>query len=127
MATAHYSTFDRLRLPAYDNQKQMQTGDLLFDREKCKECGVCVQLCPGGCLLADTATKMDLISGKAKGGKYGVPHVVTMRSGATLCIACYDCGAACPHGAISIKRNFNPGYHFKRLTQTSEMRYPKRY
>ncbi|MBN2158794.1 MAG: 4Fe-4S binding protein [Spirochaetes bacterium] len=121
-----YSIFDRFRIPAYDKSSQMQTGDLIFDPEKCNGCGTCVQICPGGCLLTETTTKVDILSGKAKGGKYGVPHVVQMKKGATLCIACFDCGTACPRGAISIKHNFNPGYHFKRLTQTSDMRYPKR-
>ena len=127
MMSAQFSILDRYRIPAYDSKKQMLTGDLMFDPDKCRECGVCVQVCPGGCLLTDTTTKIDLTSGKASGGKYGIPHVVTLKSGATLCVACYDCGAACPHGAISIKNNFNPGYHFKRITQTSDMRYPKRY
>lgn len=126
MKTA-FSFFDRIRIPDYDSPKQMQAGELLFDQEKCRQCGICVQLCPGGCLLTETTTKMDIISGKAKGGKYGVPHVAKTRKGATMCIACYDCGAACPHGAITIKQNFNPGYHYKRLTQTSDMKYPLRY
>jgi ferredoxin len=127
MTTLKFSMSDRLRVPAYDNEKEMQTGDLIFDPEKCKECGICVQVCPAGSLLTDTTTKIDLISGKATGGKYGIPHVIRLKKGATLCVACYCCGAACPHGAISIKRNFNPGYRFKRLTQTSDMLYPKRY
>lgn len=127
MTATQYALSDRFRIPAYDNPKEMQTGDLIFDPEKCNQCGTCVLLCPGGCLLTDTTTKIDLQSGKATGGKYGLPRVVTVKKGATLCIACYDCGAACPQGAISIKRNFNPGYYYKRLTQTSDMLYPKRY
>ena len=127
MTNTKYSISDRFKIPAYDNSKEMQTGDLIFDPEKCKGGGTCVQICPAGGLLTDTTTKIDLTSGKATGGKYGIPRVVTLKKGATMCLACYDCGAACPHGAISIKRNFNPGYHFKRLTQTSDMRYPKRY
>jgi formate hydrogenlyase subunit 6/NADH:ubiquinone oxidoreductase subunit I len=62
-----------------------------------------------------------------KGGKYGVPQLAKTRRGATLCIACFDCGAACPHGAITIDTNFNPTRFFKRLTQTSDMKYPKQY
>jgi ferredoxin len=127
MASATYSISDRYKLPAYDNPKEMRTGDLMFDPEKCNECGTCMLVCPAGCLITDTTTKIDMQSGKATGGKYGIPRVIMLKKGATLCVACYDCGAACPHGAISIKRNFNPDYHFKRLTQTSEMRYPKRY
>lgn len=122
-----YSFFDRIRIPDYDSPKQMQSGELIFDQEKCKQCGICIQLCPGGCLITETTTKINILSGKAKGEKYGVPRVKTTKKGATMCIACFDCGAACPHGAISVKHNFNPGYHYKRLTQTSNLKYPKRY
>ncbi len=127
MQKVKYSFFDRIRIPDYDSPKQMKTGDLNFDAALCRQCGVCIQLCPGGCLLTDAATKIGIISGAVKGGKYGIPHVATTRLGATLCVACFDCGAACPHGAISIKSNFNPGLHFKRLAQTTDVRYPKRY
>jgi ferredoxin len=122
-----YSIFDRLRIPDYDSPKQMKTGKLKFDAEKCNECGICVSICPGGCLSTETTTKVDMVSGKAKGGKYGIPGVARTKKGATLCIACYDCGAACPHDAISVESNFDPKYHFKRLTQASDMLYPKRY
>jgi len=127
MSRKPYTLFERIFIPDYDDPKQMQTGDLNFDRGKCKGCGICIQLCPGGCLLTETTTKADILSGKAGGGRYGVPHLVSTNKGATLCVACFDCGAACPHGAISIKRNFNPGYHFRRISQTSDLKYPKQY
>jgi len=116
-----------LRIPTYDNVKHMQPGDLFFDEMKCRQCGICVKVCPGGCLVTNSVTKMEMLNNKKKGAKSGVPRVDTLKTGVTLCIACCDCEAACPHNAISIKRNFNPGYFFKRLTQTSEMRYPKNY
>src|SRR4030042_5028176 len=115
MQKEKFSFFDRIRIPDYDTPKGMKSGNLNFDLEKCKECGICVTLCPGGCLYTDTTTKIDMITGKAKGGKYGLPKVATTKRGATLCIACYDCGAACPHDAISIKSNFNPKRYFKRI------------
>ena len=121
------SLIDRFRIPTYDNINHMQAGDLIFDEMKCRQCCICVKICPGGCLVTNLVTKMEILSGRKKGGKSGIPHVETLKSGITLCIACYDCGAACPHNAISIKKNFNPGYFFKRLTQVSEMRYPKSY
>jgi len=127
MENISYSILDRVRIPDYDSPKNNRTGDLVFDAALCRQCGICVQVCPGGCLLTDTTRKMDILSGKARGGKYGVPRVATTRLGATLCVACFDCGAACPHGAISVRTNFNPGLCFKRLTQTDDMRYPKRY
>ena len=122
-----FRLIDRLRIPTYDNIKHMQGGDLIFDEMKCRQCGICVKICPGGCLLTDSVTKIDLISDMKKGGKSGVPRVASLKTGATLCIACFCCGAACPHKAISIKKNFNPGYFYKRLTQEPVMKYPKNY
>ena len=57
----------------------------------------------------------------------GVPRVDAVKTGATLYMACFDCGAACSHGAISIKSNFDPKYYYKRLTQTSDMALSKKY
>ncbi len=118
---------DRFIIPTYDDPEQMSTADLIFDAEKCKECGICVSVCPGGCVLTDKVSKMDFMREVVKAGKCGRPYLDSVRPGVTLCVACYDCGAACPHGAISIRKHFNPGYFYKRLTQTSDMRYPKRY
>ena len=122
-----FSLKDRYTLPDYDDPNQMQTGVLDFDPEKCQECGLCVLLCPGGGILTDRVTKMELMHGERSGGKCGVPYMKIVRPGVTCCIACFDCGTVCPNSAISIKHNFNPGYFFKRLAQTSEMRYPKKY
>ena len=122
-----FRLIDRLRIPTYDNIKHVQGGELIFDELKCRQCGVCIKICPGGCLETYSATRMSLISGKDKREKSGIPHLTASKSGVTLCIACFCCGAACPHKAISIKKNFNPGYFYKRLTQVPEMRYPKNY
>jgi ferredoxin len=127
MKREKYTLLDRLIIPDYDTPRGVHSGNLAFDKDKCKECGICITLCPGGCLLTDKATKVELLSGAVKGGKYGVPHVDKARRGATLCIACYDCGAACPHDAISIASNFNPKRYFKRITQTDDMHYPVKY
>jgi ferredoxin len=122
-----FSLIDRLRIPTYDNPKHIQMGDLFFNPTKCKQCGICIKVCPGGCIVTDTATKKDVMQDMKKGVKAGVPHVDVLKTGVTLCIACFDCGAACPHGAISIKRHMDPKYFYKRLTQTSDMAYPKKY
>lgn len=122
-----FSLIDRLRIPTYDKLTHMQTADLHFDPKKCQQCGICIKICPGGCLVTDKVSKKEVWQDMKKGVKAGVPRVDTVKTGATLCIACFDCGTACPHGAISIKKNFNPKYFFKRLTQTSDMVYPKKY
>ena len=127
MEREKYTLLDRLIIPDYDTQQGMRSGNLIFDRNKCRECGICVTICPGGCLNTERTIKTDLQSGKVPGGKYGIPSVVKTIRGATLCIACFDCGAACPHGAITIESNFNPTRFYKRITQTAEMRYPKQY
>ncbi|HPC08298.1 MAG TPA: hypothetical protein PLF77_05260, partial [Smithella sp.] len=80
-----------------------------------------------GCIVTDKISKKDLMQDMKKAVKSGVPRVDVLKTGATLCIACFDCGAACPHGAISIKRNFDPKYFYKRLTQLSDMRLPRKY
>jgi ferredoxin len=122
-----FSLIDRFRIPTYDNPNHVKTGDLFFNPTKCKQCGICIKVCPGGCLVTDKITKKDIMKDMKKAVKSGVPHVDVLKTGVTLCIACFDCGVACPHGAISIKRNFDPKYYYKRLTQTSDMAYPKKY
>lgn len=118
---------DRWRIPTYDNPRHMKTADLFFNPKQCEQCGLCIKVCPGGCLVTDQVTKKEVWKDIKRGIKAGVPRVMTLKTGTTLCIACFDCGVVCPHGAISIKRNFDPKYFYKRLTQTEEMRYPKKY
>ena len=123
----NFSFIDKFRVPTYDNPKHMKTADLFFNPRKCKQCGICVKICPGGCLVTDKVAKKDIFNDMKKAVKSGVPRVDVLKKGTSLCIACFDCGAACPHGAISLKRNFDPKYFYKRLTQTAELVYPKKY
>ncbi len=122
-----FRLIDRLRIPTYDNLNHMYDADLFFNPRKCKQCGICIKVCPGGCIVTDKVTKKEVMQDMKKGVKAGVPYVDKLKSGATLCIACFACGAACPHGAISIKRHMDPKYFYKRLTQTSDMTLPKKY
>lgn len=127
MQRKNLTMMDRLRVPVYDDARQMRFGDIVIDRERCRGCGICVTICPGACLVTDTATKMDIMNGKARKGSYGIPRLNVLSTGAALCLACFDCGTACPHGAIGLKGNFDPGYRFRRLTQEAVLEYPKRY
>jgi len=125
--SAEYSCLDRLRLPAYDSATELKSGALAVDAERCSGCGICVWVCPGGCLVSDGANKIELMRGAVRGGRYGQPRLARMPSGATQCIACGDCGAACPREALRVTVHFDPGHRFKRLTQTDELTYPRRY
>lgn len=127
MKKPEYRFSDRYRIPDYDDPSQNGAVILEFDREKCRECGICIQVCPGGCIRTDSVSKMDLISERVKQKKYGFPRLQTFKRGSSYCIGCFNCGVVCPHGAISMKRGYNPGWHFKRLTQTSDLKYPKKY
>ncbi|MCF8037024.1 MAG: 4Fe-4S binding protein [Desulfobacteraceae bacterium] len=124
---ATFTLRDRFILPSYDNPEQMRYGRLEFDPDKCSECGICVLVCPGGSLRSSRATKTELFQGEKTIGKCGPPEFDTANPEITLCVACFDCGAACPKDAIRIQTSFDPGYFYKRLTQIPEMKYPNPY
>jgi len=44
---AQLTLLDRLRVPTYDDGSQMRYGALVIDRSRCRECGICVRICPG--------------------------------------------------------------------------------
>jgi formate hydrogenlyase subunit 6/NADH:ubiquinone oxidoreductase subunit I len=118
---------ERLQVPTYDDPGELQSASLTFDESKCKRCGICISICPGACITSDTFSKMDYMAGTAK-GKGGLPRLETTANGKVItCVGCYDCGAACPQGAISVQRGFRAGYRLKKLHQTPDFRYPKRY
>jgi ferredoxin len=127
MKQTSYTVFDKHRVPRVNNPKQMRMARIEVDQEKCRECGICISVCPFGCLAADKIKKKNFMDGTARGGKYGMPKLENIKNGANYCFACNCCSAVCPHGAIRSVRSFSPGYRFKRLTQTTEMTQPKNY
>lgn len=127
MERTSYTMLDRLRIPKINNPGQMRIARIQVDGEKCRECGTCVSVCVYGCLETDRLKKKDFMDGTAKGGKFGMPRLENISRGANYCFACNCCGAACPHDAITVVRNYSPGFRFKRLTQTGRLTYPKPY
>ncbi|MBC2716756.1 MAG: AMP-binding protein [Desulfobacteraceae bacterium] len=96
----------------------MSTGFLDFDDEKCKRCGICSFICPARSIKSDTGPSA---------WRNGLPRLMPIAPGISECIACGCCLVPCPENAISITRPFRPGFFFKRLTQTKDLKYPKRY
>ncbi|MCU0599472.1 MAG: AMP-binding protein [Desulfobacterales bacterium] len=106
------------RIPDYNNPAEMTTGQLDFDDEKCKRCGICSFICPARSIIADTGPGA---------WRNGLPRLMSIAPGISNCIACGCCLIPCPEKAISIQRPFNPGLFFQRINQTRDLRYPKQY
>ncbi|MFP4040930.1 MAG: AMP-binding protein [Desulfosudaceae bacterium] len=106
------------KIPDYIDPEEMTTGILAFDEQKCQRCGICSFICPARSIKSDT--------GPVK-WREGLPWLSSVAPGVTNCISCGCCLAACPDGAISIERWFNPGFFYQRLSQFNEMVYPRCY
>ncbi|MBF0100205.1 MAG: AMP-binding protein [Desulfobacterales bacterium] len=105
-------------IPDYINPREMTTGWLCFDKEKCKRCGICTFICPARSIVQDK---------QPSDHEKPFPYLESMVPGVQNCIACGCCVAACPHGAIRIEQGFNPGDYYQRLTQSAKMTYPTCY
>ncbi len=64
---------------------------LVFERDKCKGCELCVSVCPKNILALDTVTN--------KKGYF--PAVCTDEE---ACIGCASCAKICPDSIISVYR-----------------------
>ena len=68
--------------------KDIETGWVNYDKEKCASCYMCIMACPYGVLKADSKTQKEIM--KCDGCKY---HP----SGTSQCVA------KCPMGAITLE------------------------
>lgn len=122
------SFIERFRIPTFDSLKDMETGNVFVDPEKCTECGRCVAVCPGGAIESEKFNRLDYLHGRAK-GKCGKISLFALKPGLEVCISCSNCIRACLTGArtLDFSRQWNPGLFYKRLAQTSTMVFPKKY
>ena len=106
------------RIPDYASAQEMTTGLLEFSEDRCTRCLVCSRICPARSIV---------IEKKGKGRPKELPRLETVAPGVTLCVACGCCLAACPEEAISLRRGFDAGHYFRRLSQARELTLPRRY
>lgn len=65
------------------------TAKLIFDRDRCKGCELCIAACPKQVLILDT--------NKNKKGYYP-----SAAADLESCIACANCAKICPDSVISV-------------------------
>ena len=106
------------KIPNYINPKEITTGRVEFDDEKCTRCGNCALICVGRAIR---------IPPKVKGEKRGLPQLLEVVPGISSCINCGNCIAACPNGAITIKNITLYGKYYYRFLQYHNVTYPKKY
>ena len=115
---AHLTFLDRFLIPNYFKPRHIASGLMTFDRSKCNGCGICARICPSRCLI---------MSAKGPEGKRRPPRLAESAPNVTMCIACADCQAACPQAAIRVQRGFEAKLRFRKLSQSPEMKFPKKY
>ena len=70
----------------------MAKGNVSFNQDRCKGCGLCVEACPLKIVVLD--------SGKINKKGYNPADVVEMDK----CIGCANCATMCPDEVITVER-----------------------
>lgn len=76
-------------------------GKIIIDTERCKGCGLCVTVCPKGCIIISKRSN--------KSGYFPA------QAGNADCTGCAMCAIICPDAAIEVYRDENSlGGHRKK-------------
>lgn len=86
---------ERRHIPRYDDRREIRTGVVEVDPDRCTACTLCAQVCPARALLVENKRWQ-------------------MREGAANeCIFCGACEAICPTGAIRMGSAYEYSGYFK--------------
>ncbi|MBA7632433.1 NAD(P)H-quinone oxidoreductase subunit I, chloroplastic [subsurface metagenome] len=71
-------------------------GKIIIDTERCKGCGLCVEVCPKNCIVISSSSN--------KNGYFPAQPVPSVVEGAsnTDCTGCANCAIICPEAAIEV-------------------------
>jgi len=76
--------------------QQKVKGKIVIDTERCKGCGLCVEVCPNQRIeIADTLNKK---------GYYAARFKENPKKGEKGCTGCAQCALVCPEVAIEVYR-----------------------
>ena len=76
--------------------KTVKKGKIVIDREWCKGCHLCIEVCPNKVIEVDQSLN--------KKGYSPARFKQTISEGEKGCIACAQCATVCPEVAIEVYR-----------------------
>jgi 2-oxoglutarate ferredoxin oxidoreductase subunit delta len=76
--------------------KKTKKGKITIDRERCKGCHICVEICPNEMIEVDETPN--------KKGYSPARFKENISKGEKGCIACQQCATVCPEVAIEVYR-----------------------
>jgi 2-oxoglutarate ferredoxin oxidoreductase subunit delta len=76
--------------------KKKTKGKIIIDRELCKGCQLCIDVCPSHVIEVDASLN--------KKGYFPACFIENPKDGEKGCIGCVQCATVCPEVAIEVYR-----------------------